>query len=35
VLDVRTAVPRRREGDDTIDLIKALDADSLDLKTED
>ena len=35
VLDVRTTAPRRRDGDDTIDLIKALDADSLDLKTED
>lgn len=28
VLDVRTNAPRRRKGDDTLDLIKRLDADA-------
>jgi hypothetical protein len=35
VLEVRTDAPRRREGDDTIDLLKCLDADELKLAVED
>ena len=35
VLEVRADVPRRRDGDDTIDLLKCLDADALDLAIED
>jgi hypothetical protein len=35
VLEVRVDVPRRREGDNTIDLLKCLDADSLNLQIED
>jgi hypothetical protein len=35
VLEVRTDVPRRREDDRTIDLLKCLDADSLGLALED
>jgi hypothetical protein len=35
VLDVRTEVPRRREDDDTVDLIESLDADALGLELED
>ena len=35
VLEVRTDVPRRRDGDETIDLLKCLDADALDLAVED
>ena len=32
ILDVRTNVTRRREDDDTIDLIECLDADKLDFQ---
>ncbi len=35
VLEVRTDVPRRRGDDDTIDLLKCLDADALNLEIED
>ena len=35
VLEVRTDVPRRRGDDDTIDLLKCLDADALNLTLED
>jgi hypothetical protein len=35
VLEVRTDVPRRRGDDDTIDLLKCLDADALNLQLED
>lgn len=35
VLEVRVDVPRRREDDNTIDLLKCLDADSLNLTLED
>jgi hypothetical protein len=35
VLEVRTDVPRRREDDHTIDLLKCLDADALKLELED
>jgi hypothetical protein len=35
VLEVRTDVPRRREDDNTIDLLKCLDADALNLEIED
>lgn len=35
VLDVRTDVPRRREDDDTVDLIESLDADALGLELDD
>jgi hypothetical protein len=35
VLEVRTDVPRRREDDNTIDLLKCLDADALKLQLED
>ena len=35
VLEVRVDVPRRREDDNTIDLLKCLDADSLNLELED
>jgi hypothetical protein len=35
VLEVRVDVPRRREDDNTIDLLKCLDADGLKLQLED
>lgn len=35
VLKVRVDVPRRREDDNTIDLLKCLDADALNLQLED
>jgi hypothetical protein len=35
VLEVRTDVPRRRGDDNTIDLLKCLDADALNLELED
>lgn len=35
VLEVRTDVPRRREDDRTIDLLKCLNADELELTLED
>jgi len=35
VLEVRVDVPRRREDDKTIDLLKCLDADGLNLQLED
>jgi hypothetical protein len=35
VLEVRTDVPRRRGDDNTIDLLKCLDADALNLQIED
>ena len=35
VLEVRTDVPRRRGDDKTIDLLKCLDADALNLRLED
>ena len=35
VLEVRVDVPRRREDDNTIDLLKCLDADALNLQLED
>ncbi len=35
VLEVRTDAPRRREDDNTIDLLKCLDADALKLEVED
>jgi hypothetical protein len=34
VLEVRTDVPRHREDDKTIDLLKCLDADALGLELE-